>query len=286
MASEARSRSEAVRDFGRRVAEIAQERVPGAPAIVESLERERAAGSGLLAGGVAYRFFIWLVPLGLVLAGIASFWAGSDPRGLEHAARELGLAGAAARSARSAFQAEEHSRWYLVLTGLVLLVWFGVSAVRALRVAHAIAWADRITKLQRPIASSLVFTGIVVVVSFLGFGTRYVVHSIGNTAGLVVTLGMLAVYGVAAAAALNLLPHADAPWTALLPGAFMLAIGLQLMHVVVAYYLAPKLESSPALYGAFGVATVVLLWLYIIARLIISAAFFNATLWDRRQREV
>jgi uncharacterized BrkB/YihY/UPF0761 family membrane protein len=286
MASEARSRSEAVRDFGRRVAEIAQERVPGAPAIVESLERERAAGSGLLAGGVAYRFFIWLVPLGLVLAGIAGFWVDSDPRGLEHTARELGLAGAAARSARSAFQAEEHSRWYLVLTGLVLLVWFGVSAVRALRIAHAIAWADRITKLRKPITASLVFSGIVVSVSFLGFGTRYVLHSIGNTAGLVVTLGMLGVYGVAAAAALNLLPHAGAPWTALLPGAFVIAVGLQLMHVVVAYYLAPRLETTPALYGAFGVATVVLLWLYIIARLIISAAFFNATLWDRKRREV
>jgi membrane protein len=283
MATDARSRSEAIRDFGRRVAEIAQERVPGAPAVVESFERERAAGSGLLAGGVAYRFFIWLVPFGLVLAGIAGFWVDTDPRGLESAARQFGLAGAAARSARAAFESGEHSRWYLLVAGLVLLVWFGTSAVRALRVAHAIAWADRITRLRRPVAASFLFSGVVVGVTALGVGTRWVANSIGDTAGLLVTLGMFAVYAGAALASLNLLPHADAPWTALVPGALVFAIGMQLMHLVVVLYLAPKLEQSPHLYGAFGGATVVLLWLYLIARLIISAAFFNATLWDRRR---
>ena len=113
MASPARSRAEALRDFGLRAADMAGERVPGASAVIESLERERAAGSGLLAGRVAYRLFILLVRM----------------------------------SAR---------------------------------------------------------------------------------------------------------PHRDAPWQALLPGVFVVAIGTQLMHVVVALYLAPKLTSSPTLYGALA----------------------------------
>jgi uncharacterized BrkB/YihY/UPF0761 family membrane protein len=55
------------------------------------------------------------------------------------------------------------------------------------------------------------------------------------------------------------------------------------MHLVVVLYLAPRLAHSPSLYGSLGAATVVMLWLYLIARLVVSAAFLNATLWQRKQ---
>jgi uncharacterized BrkB/YihY/UPF0761 family membrane protein len=38
----------------------------------------------------------------------------------------------------------------------------------------------------------------------------------------------------------------------------------------------------PARYGAFGAAAAMLVWLYMISRLITLAAFLNATLWLRR----
>jgi uncharacterized BrkB/YihY/UPF0761 family membrane protein len=57
---------------------------------------------------------------------------------------------------------------------------------------------------------------------------------------------------------------------------------MQCLHLLVVYYLAAKLERAPELYGALGAATVFLLWLYLIARVIVSAAFLNATLWCRR----
>jgi uncharacterized BrkB/YihY/UPF0761 family membrane protein len=284
MASDARSRPEAIRDFGLHAAELAKERIPGAPAVVESLERERLAGSGLLAGGIAYRFFIWLVPFGLVLAGLGSVWNDEDPEGIESAARQFGLSGAAARSAESAFRSSEHSRWYLIGAGVVLLLWFGIGGVRALRVAHAIAWADPAPKLRKPLHASLVFSGFVIGLGLVSSGARWIQHEVGQTAGLLVSLAALAFYVGASFAAMNLLPHADAPWRALLPGTCVLAVGLVLLHIGVVLYLAPKIGRSTSLYGAFGAATVVLLWLYIIARLIVSAAFFNATLWDRRRR--
>jgi uncharacterized BrkB/YihY/UPF0761 family membrane protein len=46
--------------------------------------------------------------------------------------------------------------------------------------------------------------------------------------------------------------------------------------------LVPRLGRSSELYGSLGAATVILLWLYIIARLITLSAFLNATLWERR----
>jgi len=285
MASDARSRPEAIREFGVRAAETARARVPGAPAVFESLERERLAGSGLLAGGIAYRFFLWLVPFGLVLAGLGSVWTETDPDGLENAAREFGLGGAAARSAESAFHSHEHGRWYLVGAGAVLLVWFGMSAVRALRVAHAIAWAAPAPKLRNPLYASLVFAGFVIGIGVVSSGGRWVEHEVGEPVGALVSLAVLGVYLAGSVAAMDLLPHGAAPWQALLPGVLVLSLGMLVLHVVVMLYLAPKIGRSADLYGAFGAATVVLLWLYIIARLIVSAAFFNATLWDRKMRE-
>jgi uncharacterized BrkB/YihY/UPF0761 family membrane protein len=284
MASDARSRPEAIRDFGLRAAETAKARVPGAPAVFESLEREQLAGSGLLAGGIAYRFFLWLVPFGLVLAGLGSVWTESDPDALESAAREFGLSGAAARSAESAFRSHEHGRWYLIGAGIVLLVWFGMSAVRALRIAHAIAWAQPVPKLRNPLYASVVFSGFVIGIGVVSSAGRWLEHEVGPAVGVLVSLAVLGAYLGGAVAAMSLLPHGVAPWQALLPGVVVLSLGMLALHVVVMLYLAPKIGRSADLYGAFGAATVVLLWLYIIARLIVSAAFFNATLWDRKTR--
>jgi membrane protein len=72
------------------------------------------------------------------------------------------------------------------------------------------------------------------------------------------------------------------PWSALLPGAVLIALGVQGLHLFVALYLAPKLGRSSAIYGSLGAATVILLWLYIIARLFTLSAFLNAELWERR----
>lgn len=282
--ADARAKSEELRSIGLRAAETARTRVPGGPAVFESLERERVAGSSLIAGGLAYRLFLWLVPFGVVLAALGSFWAESDSSSVVSTARKFGISGAAARSARAAFTEGAHSRWYLLGIGIVLLLWFGVGAVRALRVAHQIAWAVRAGKLRNPVGASVLFTATVVTVSLLGVGSQWIRHNKGGWFGLLVLVGMFAVYAVVAAWAMSLLPHSDAPTRALLPGAVMAGIGMILVQAFVSVYLAPKLERQPQLYGALGAATVILLWLYIIARLVVSAAFLNATLWDRRRR--
>jgi uncharacterized BrkB/YihY/UPF0761 family membrane protein len=81
---------------------------------------------------------------------------------------------------------------------------------------------------------------------------------------------------------MRVLPHRDARWTALLPGAVIVALGIEALHLFAALYLAPRLGRSSELYGSLGAATVILLWLYIIARLFTFSAFLNAQLWERR----
>jgi uncharacterized membrane protein (DUF4010 family) len=129
--------------------------LPGAPLVTASLEPERMAAAGLLAGGLAHRLFFWLVPLGLVFAAVLSFWYEESPGGLEDAASEFGLGGAATRSALEAISQQSHARWYFLGAGILLLAWFTTGVVRALIVAHAVAWRLRPEKLAHPLKAIL-----------------------------------------------------------------------------------------------------------------------------------
>ncbi len=62
--------AERARESLARAALWAETRLPGGALAAQALERERLSAAGLLAGGLAYRLFFWLVPLGLVLAAL------------------------------------------------------------------------------------------------------------------------------------------------------------------------------------------------------------------------
>ncbi len=59
-------------------------------------------------------------------------------------------------------------------------------------------------------------------------------------------------------------------------------MGLAALHFATVFYFAPKLTTAPALYGSLGTAATLLGWLFLAARLAVSSAFVNATLWRRR----
>jgi uncharacterized BrkB/YihY/UPF0761 family membrane protein len=251
---------------------------PWARRVFESFEREQRSGAGLLAGGLAYRLFFWLVAFGLLVAAVASFWSRTDEGGLADAGKSFGLSGVAARSAADAVHGGSHARWYLLVSGLVLVAYFGLGAVRAMRVAAFIAWQLKPTRVRKPVRSSAMFTGIFV----LGFVVTMLMTWLReHTAviGLVATAGGVLAYAALALLALSWLPRPQyGTWRQLLPGAALAAVGMTGFHLFVVYYLSDKLERSPNLYGTLGAATVVLLGLYLIARVIVSAMFLNATL--------
>lgn len=275
------SRLEGARERLLRATGWANAHVPGADLIAVALERERIAAAGLLAGGLAYRLFFWLVPLGLVLAAVLSFWVDADRLGAADAAHEFGMSGAAVQSAMSAVAGQHHARWYFLAAGAVLVIWFSMGVVRALNVAFAVAWGIRPTKIRRPLTAAFVFTGIVVLLMAVTVATQFLREQLGGI-GLLLTFSLLAFYLGCVLWILDRLPHRSTSWRDLLPGALLVAVGTQLIHLAVVLYLAPKIGRSSELYGTLGAATVVLLWLYLIARLIIAAAFLNAALWEHR----
>jgi uncharacterized BrkB/YihY/UPF0761 family membrane protein len=80
------------------------------------------------------------------------------------------------------------------------------------------------------------------------------------------------------------LPHRDAPWVALLPGAVAFGIGVQLLQLFTAYVLEPWALNKQGTYGALGAAAALLFAIFLISRLIVGAAVLNATLWARQAR--
>jgi uncharacterized BrkB/YihY/UPF0761 family membrane protein len=82
-----------------------------------------------------------------------------------------------------------------------------------------------------------------------------------------------------------LLPHGDAHWKALLPGAFLMATGLQLLHVLTLWLVAPKLDRSESLYGPLGAVATLLFWMYLAGRLVVTAPVLNVALHEERRRK-
>jgi uncharacterized BrkB/YihY/UPF0761 family membrane protein len=222
------------------------------------------------------------VSFGLVVAAAASFWVRADgEQSLSDAGKSLGLTGVAARSAASAIEDGSRSRWYFLIAGVVLMIYFGTGGVRAMRVAAIVAWRLEPTRMRRALRASLLFTAVV----SLGIGITILASwERHNSAaiGLLVTVGGVIGYAGLALWTFHLLPRPpEVGWRALIPGALLVGGGITGIHVFVVYYLSDKLERSPKLYGALGASTVVLLALFLIARVIVSAMFLNATLARR-----
>ncbi len=266
---------------GERVLAWGVDRVRGVECGLEAYWRERRSGGALLAGGLAYRLFFWLLPLGLLFAAVLSFWRSADEVSLDDAARSIGMGAAAARSASQAIGDSTSSRWYFLAAGIFFTAYFSLAVVRALRLAHALAWDVPLGKVRRPVAALTLFNALAITLMLASAATAWLRNELGVW-GLFATFAMLGVYAAVALWVMWLLPHADdVPARALLPGAALVALGTEAIHVFVVLYLVPRLGRSSELYGSLGAATVILLWLYITARLIIAAAFLNATAWRR-----
>jgi uncharacterized BrkB/YihY/UPF0761 family membrane protein len=78
------------------------------------------------------------------------------------------------------------------------------------------------------------------------------------------------------------LPRAEGTtWATLLPGAVVFGIGTQILHLVTVLWIARSVSSKTETYGAIGAALALLLWAYLLGRVITASAALNAALWYR-----
>jgi len=261
---------------------VARERVPWADVGFLAFQRELGFGGGLLAGGLAYRLFLWLLPVGLLGAQILGFWASANEDSVEDAAKEFGIGAAAVASASHAVDTSQTNRILLFLLALWLLAWFSMGFVRALQLAYSLAWGLPRPRMRNPLYAVLLFNGLFISVAVASAVLAWFRTELGFL-GVLGVLMTIAFQSAVAVLVMWLLPHRAERWQELLPGALLVAVGAQLLSVAVVFYFAPRIGRSSELYGTLGTASVLLIWLYLLARLITSGAFLNATLWERRQ---
>ena len=77
------------------------------------------------------------------------------------------------------------------------------------------------------------------------------------------------------------LPHRECPLIALAPGAALFAVLLEVLHVITVVWLPHHLESKSQQYGTIGISIGLLLWAYLLGRVIMLAAVLNAALWSQ-----
>ena len=259
----------------------ARQRSWWADAGFQAFDREMIHGGGLLAGGLAYRLFLWLLPIGLVGAELLGIWLDVNDDSVEGAAKEFGIGGAAVASTYDAVETNPTNRYLLLALGLALLLWFSLGFVRALQLAYSVAWGVPRPKLRKPLWAVLFFNGLILTIVVASAALAWLRAELGLLGILGIALTMVFQTAVAVLV-MWLLPRRAERWQELVPGAVLIAIGAQLISVAVVFYFAPKIGRSSELYGTLGTASVLLIWLYLIARLITSGAFLNATLWERR----
>lgn len=247
-------------------------------------ERDRRHAGGLLAGGLAFRLFLWLLPTTLALVSVVRLVSDVSTESPEEVASNAGLGPALAATVAQAATASGAGAWWLLILGLALMLWAAVGMVKALRLLAGVAWQIRPGALSHPVRSALVFSAATFgLLAFpLVLRPAYAGGFLSDMAALLLAVACLTAaftWGIA------VLPRPEGVrWPALLPGGVLMAVGIEGIRLITAIYLVGRLGRTHDLYGALGLAVVFLTWLYLIGRLAVAALALNAELWRRRDQ--
>jgi membrane protein len=267
----------------RRYRELAQDRpIWGLP--LSLAERHTGRQGVLLASAVAFRVFLWVVPLALLLAAIGAGLAVSDEGDITSAAKTAGLTGVARHEVVKALQ-EGHRSWVVaLLIGLVLLAWASRNLARTLTLVHAHVWQAPLPRSQKAVLITGAFLDgawfLVLLVAVLVRNFDDLLPG-GIVLGFLIETAALTVIWLMLTARL---PNRRTDRWDLLPGSLLFGVGFSVMHLVSRVYLPARFARSAELYGSLGIAVVILAWLLIIGELIVGAAVLNSVFAEYRQR--
>jgi len=259
----------------------ARPRIPALDAAFDVGQRDREVAGGLLAGAIAFRLFLWLVPFAVVVVTLLGVLVEDLDLSQADLARRFGVAGVVARYVSDAAAQTTGTIVFVLAVGLYALLIASRSSVRALRLAHVLAWRMPIVRFRGTVVAGLWFaagaTALVLVA-----GAINTVRASRHGPGILLLFILMLAVGTVWLFASWKLPHPpEVPLWGLAPGAILVAVGVEILHLVTVLYYAGRIEHSSELYGGLGAAVGLLAWLYLVGRLAIGSAVLNASLWRR-----
>ncbi len=232
-----------------------------------------------LASSVTLSAFLSLFPLLLFALAVIGFVAADSPNLAGDVVSRLGLTGDAASGITTAVAKARESRRAASIVGVVGLLWSGLGLVAAFQYAINAAW--QVTgRGWRDKLKGLMWLGGSTLLFLTSFATSQVLRllptflaPLGVLAGLSVNLGLWIW-------TFKVLATRDVGWKALLPGAVVGALGLEVLKYVGGYYVPGTVTSASALYGTLGVVFATLAWLLFFGRLVVYSAVVNVIRWE------
>jgi uncharacterized BrkB/YihY/UPF0761 family membrane protein len=244
------------------------------------VERDSSIGGGLLAGALAYRLFVLLLPTALLLVSGLGLYSSSVDKSPGEVAKDAGLHGLIGSQVAQAASGRHRGVVFVLMIPAVLYAL--VTLYRAIAKVYALAWYGSARGVRITPAAVATLGGALAVQLVTAEIARWIRngHGYGDLAALLVYVVLIA--GAWLMVSLQL-PHRDAHWTALLPGAALVGVGLLCITVFNVYVTTRLVEDRADTYGALGIATALLFSLVLVGRLIVVSAELNAALDDRRR---
>jgi uncharacterized BrkB/YihY/UPF0761 family membrane protein len=248
------------------------------------VRRYLRTNAGLLAGSLAYRIFLVLVPAALVIVAAAG---SAHSQGVDLEAEvggEMGLGQALATSIAAAGE-DAGNGWQVVLTIGVLGLLTGASSLfSAMHRSYAQVWEIPLNTVRRTARARVQFMlGFVVFLLLLSLlaWVRRVGPVLGFTGALLIVAVALALLVALSAA----LPHRATDPLQLLPGAVVGGVAVIGLQVFSAVWVPRQVENYSETYGAIGVAVALLVYLAILGNVLVLVPLANATWWDHVSAE-
>ncbi len=236
----------------------------------------------MLSAAIAFRAFLFLVPyvfFCVVTFGLAAGASSEDPTDL---ARSVGVSGLMARTFASAANLDTWNRvWAICVSGFAMFL-AARALVKVLRITHGLVWRVPVPKLSSSNAAAALAIGLVSTQLLVGGGIAWIRQQSLLLGILSLLLSMGLVFGLYLFTS-RLLPHAECPWWALAPGAALVAVGTTGLQAATVFYFAGSIERKSDTYGAIGTSLALLLWAYILGRIVSAAISLNAAFWYRSE---
>jgi uncharacterized BrkB/YihY/UPF0761 family membrane protein len=243
-------------------------------------ERDSDIGGALLAGALAYRLFVLLLPTTLLLVSGLGLYAGASDKTPAEVAQDAGINGLIANEVASTASGRARG---LVFVLMIPAVFYATTTLyRALAKVHALVWegsARGVRLAPRGVVTLLAE----IAVQFAAVETVGWIRRDDRFAGIAALCVYLVLVGGAWLLVSLQLPHRDAHWTALLPGSAVFGIGLLFVNVFNVYVTTRLVEGRANTYGALGIAAALLFSLVLVGRVMIVSAELNALLHERRE---
>jgi membrane protein len=239
----------------------------------------------VLAGALAAKLVVFLIPLLVLLVTITGTYAGAIGADPVEVAQTSGMTGLLADAVRDTSEASDGFKTTSILVMFFATLWAADSLGRLARRTHALVWNVDLQRVSRRWVLPLSVLGISIVGMILA-GSRSQVRDWPAALALAELLfEMVTVAAFWLVLSLFLPRSEDAgSWRSVLPGAILVGLGVIAMKAATIFYFAPKSVSLGVRYGDLAFAVLLLTWAYWLAIMAVSAAELNVAVLRSRRR--